>query len=165
MCLHLARTNMSLLPAGNEEACLWSHQPITDQVWDISKNQWTLKKGEGGSPKFSFKWNPYIFGSPSKSPSKILESYDNPFLEFRNGGNSKKRIKYPLAPMGSLLPGLHTLDPPLSPPSTLMETFWRTCLGWGVKKLKQFLINFLAISGDSKHFLFLRQKNLIFFVT
>jgi hypothetical protein len=43
---------------------------------------------------------------------------------------------------GSLLPVLHTLDPPLSPPSTQ-----RKCLGGGVIKIE----NFLIISGDSKH--------------
>ena len=32
------------------------------------------------------------------------------------------------ADMGSSLPGLHTLDPPLSPPSTLAKNFRRTCL-------------------------------------
>ena len=108
------------------------------------------KRGRGASRNFLL--NGILIFLVVRSPSKISESYDNPFLDFSNGGNNKKRIKFPLAPMGSLLPGLHTLDPPLSPPSTLMETFWRTCLGWGVKKLKQFLINFLAISGNSKHF-------------
>ena len=33
-------------------------------------------------------------------------------------------ITFPLAPKGSSLPGLRTLDPPLRPPSTLAEIFW-----------------------------------------
>ena len=61
--------------------------------------------------------------------------------------------------MGSLLPGLRMLDPPLSPPSTPAEIFRHMCLGGGVNKLKKnFLINFLAISGDSNHFLFKKNK-------
>ena len=32
---------------------------------------------------------------------------------------------------GSSLTGLRTLDPPLGPPSTLAESFWRTCLRGG----------------------------------
>ena len=36
--------------------------------------------------------------------------------------------KFPLAPMGSSLPGLRTLDPPLGPPSTPAKIFWHTCL-------------------------------------
>ena len=31
------------------------------------------------------------------------------------------------------------------------EFFWFTCLGWATK-INNFLVNFLAISGDSKHF-------------
>jgi hypothetical protein len=74
---------------------------------------------------------------------------------------------------GHSLPGLCTLDPPLRPPSTLEVFFWRKCLGGG-NKLKTFLINFLAILGNFKHFsgFFRRKKtpicftsNLIFFVT
>ena len=60
---------------------------------------------------------------------------------------------------GSSLPGLRTLDPPLSPQSTPAEIFRCTCLG-GVKKNNKFLINFLAISGDSKHFSFFSKKTL-----
>ena len=45
-------------------------------------------------------------------------------------------VNFPLRLRGSSLPGLRTLDHPLSPLSTPAEIF---------------LINFLAISGDSKH--------------
>jgi hypothetical protein len=49
--------------------------------------------------------------------------------------------------MGSLATGLRMLDPPLSPPSTPEEI----CPGMaGEKRFKYVLINFLAISGDSR---------------
>ena len=37
-----------------------------------------------------------------------MKQYDNPFLDFNNGGNNntnKKKWKFPLAPMGVLAPG------------------------------------------------------------
>jgi hypothetical protein len=40
--------------------------------------------------------------------------------------------------------------PSAQAPITLAEICWRTCLGGGSKKLENFLINFLAISGNSK---------------
>jgi hypothetical protein len=52
----------------------------------------------------------------------------------------KQEYKIPLAPMGSWLPGLRTLDLPLSPPATP-----------AVKILGKNLINF-NISDDAKHF-------------
>ena len=60
---------------------------------------------------------------------------------------------------GSSLPSLRMLDPLLSPPSTPAENF---CLRWfggrrGQQKLKYFLLNFVAILGDSKHCFFLLQ--------
>ena len=51
--------------------------------------------------------------------------------------------------MGVLAPRLRTLDGLLVPPSTRAEIFRRMCL-----------INFLAISGDSEHFLFFSKKTL-----
>ena len=59
----------------------------------------------------------------------------------------KYYAKFPLAPMGVLAPRLRTLDGPLVPPSTRAEIFRRTCL-----------INFLAKSGNSKHFSFFSKK-------
>ena len=50
-------------------------------------------------------------------------------------------MKFKMLTSKNSLPGLRRLDPPLSPPA---EIFRCTCLG------KTFLINFLAISGDSK---------------
>ena len=61
----------------------------------------------------------------------------------------------------------------------LAEIFAAHMSGGGAKKTKNYLINFLAISGDSKHFLCLKKKekkgrgvsqilftpNLIFFVS
>jgi hypothetical protein len=51
------------------------------------------------------------------------------------------------------------LDPPLSPPSAPEEICWCTCPGRGGEQwLNNFLIDFLAISGDSRVFLFLFLK-------
>ena len=62
--------------------------------------------------------------------------------------------------LGSSLPGLCTLDPPLSPTSTPADIFRHTCLG-AENCLKVCLINFLAKSEISKHFSFFSQKNTI----
>ena len=64
--------------------------------------------------------------------------------------------KFPLAPMGVLAPRLRTLDGPLVPPSTRAEIFRHTCL-----------INFLAKSGNSKHFSFFSffSKKMLIVVT
>ena len=61
--------------------------------------------------------------------------------------NKDKIIRFRWRRWGSSLSGLHTIDPPLSPPSTPAEMFWRTCL-----------------RGDSMRFLFKnKNKKLILF--
>ena len=59
--------------------------------------------------------------------------------------------------MGVLATRLRTLDGPLVPPSTQAEIFRRTCLGGGENFQNIFLINFLAKSGNSKHFSFKKK--------
>jgi hypothetical protein len=44
------------------------------------------------------------------------------------GMHKQQRQQFHSRRLGSLLPGLRTLDPPLGPPSTGGEIFWRTCL-------------------------------------
>ena len=55
---------------------------------------------------------------------------------------------------GSSLSGLCTLNPPLGPPSTPAKKCRHTCLGGEF---------FLAISGNSKHFLFYKKTHQILF--
>ena len=43
-------------------------------------------------------------------------------------------LQFLLPPMVVLAPVSATLDPPLSPPSTPADIFWRTCLGGGCPK-------------------------------
>jgi hypothetical protein len=47
-------------------------------------------------------------------------------IHFREYG--KNKVKFPLAPMGSSLPGLCTRDPLFGPPSTVAEIFRQPCL-------------------------------------
>ena len=92
--------------------------------------------------------------------AKFRNPMTTPCWDFSNGGRTRK-IKFPLAPMGSSLLGLRTRDPPLGPPSTIAEIFRRTCLGGDGNCLTVFLINFLAKSENSKHFSFFSQKKEI----
>ena len=59
----------------------------------------------------------------------------------------------PLAPMGDLAPRSEHACPAAQPPIDTSGNFPVHMSGRGGKnKLKHFLINFLAISGNSKHF-------------
>jgi hypothetical protein len=61
--------------------------------------------------------------------------------------------------MGFLATG-RAQTPSAQPPIETSENFQRTCMGGGVKKSENLLINFLAISGDYKPFsFFLLKKN------
>ena len=57
-------------------------------------------------------------------------------------------ILFQLVPMGSSLPGLRTLDPPLRPPSTLAEIFRHPCLQSGLRPSKR--SKFSPFSGQNR---------------
>ena len=72
--------------------------------------------------------NVFEFGFCAKNSKRNLKS-DLRFLRYDiHVTNVILRMKFPLMPMGSSLPGLHTRDHPLGPPSTWAEICWRTCL-------------------------------------
>ena len=90
----------------------------------------------------------------------VYFSYDS--NSWMKGLIERKKVKFLLAPMGVLAPGSALLDPPLSPPWHQRKFLAHVSGRGGQQNLKTFLINFLAISGDSKHFfllLFLNLKN------
>ena len=68
--------------------------------------------------------------------------------------------KFPLAPMGALAPGSVHARPSAQPPIDTSGNFSAQVSGGG-KTIETFPINFLAISGDSEHFLlfFSGKKN------
>ena len=122
------------------QTCLQSHlqtSPPTPQVIsEVSDHicKKTTKKDlkidprglGGGGPNFIFfpEFLLFFFGAkiwnPTTTPSVVLNS---------SGPNKKKKIKFPLTPMGVLAPGSAQRDTPLSPPSTFnIEIFRRTCL-------------------------------------
>ena len=99
----------------------WKHLKTLEKHWKTLDNTWKhLRNVE----KIDKCW-------------KMLKNIEN------TENTSKNTCQFPLAPMGSSLPGLHTLNPPLSSPSTLAEIFQRMCLGGGTKKLKIYPINLL----------------------
>jgi hypothetical protein len=51
---------------------------------------------------------------------------------------NKFKKKFPMAPMRVLTPGLHKLDPKLSPPSTIAGIFGKRVWAGGKKKVKMF---------------------------
>ena len=62
--------------------------------------------------------------------------------------NNLKQCKFPLMPMGVLAPGSAHARPSAQPPIDVSG------VGGGLKFWKVFLINFLAKSGNSKHFFY-----------
>ena len=73
------------------------------------------QRGEGGSPIF-FLIGILLFVIV-RSLYKISEPYDNPFWDFSNGSNNKKRIKGPF--IYRVIQIRHPLDP-LPPPSVIL---------------------------------------------
>ena len=67
--------------------------------------------------------------------------------------------EFPLSPRGALAPGSAYARPSAQAPIDTSRNFSVQVSGRGAaKNLKHFLINFLAISGDSKHFSFFPEK-------
>ena len=65
--------------------------------------------------------------------------------------------RFPLAPMRALAPGSAHARPSAQAPSDTSGNFWAEVFG-GQKNEK--CLNFLTISGDSKHFSFFLEKKL-----
>jgi hypothetical protein len=61
--------------------------------------------------------------------------------------------------MGALAPGSAHARPSAQPPIDNSRNFSAQVSGRGAKILKNIPINFLAFSGDSKHFSFFHKKN------
>ena len=89
----------------------------------------------------------FIIGRPPPSLCEINDHWNCAFvvLIIRH----KKKIEYPLAAIGVLAHGSAHARPSTKPP---IDTSGN---------LKKVRINFLAISGDSKHFLFFQQNKKI----
>ena len=75
-------------------------------------------------------------------------SYNKHHQHALNNQTRKPIQKFRWCRWGSSLSGLHTLDPLLSPTSTVAEIFWHTCLGGrGQEKLNNFPFNFLTVNS------------------
>ena len=100
-------------PHRRERKFSFSFSQTLDVLQKLSEVPRTLYFFSGAHAKI---WN------PTTTPSVVLNS----------GGNKKKKTRkkknFCSRRLGSSLPGLHSRDPPLSPPSTWAEIFRRTCL-------------------------------------
>ena len=84
--------------------------------------------------------------SKSHPLTKCFRVYCGQFL--------KASIKFPLELMGALTPGSPHARSSAQAPINISGNFSAQVSGRGGGDLKKFTINFLAISGNSKHFLF-----------
>ena len=61
--------------------------------------KYVIVRGLGGIPDFFFDWNPNIY--VTQEPMQKFGTLRQPFWDFRNGGKSEKKEKFPLTLMGS----------------------------------------------------------------